>query len=95
MMRKMPDFDYYMLVDQDTVVFADTLAALVLRLQLQVLHPDDDLLSGPSFAYSLPMHPVYTRRDRVASLPPCCLYGAVIPRAPTTGPSPDLAMWLE
>ena len=40
---------------------------------------------GPSFAYSLPMHPVHTRRDRVASLPPRCLYGAVIPRAPPLG----------
>ena len=26
------------------------------------------LVFGPSFAYSLPVHPVHTRRDRVASL---------------------------
>ena len=40
---------------------------------------------GPSFAYSFPMHPVHTCRDRVASLPPCRLYGAVIPIAPPLG----------
>ena len=47
---------------------------------------------GPSFAYSLPMHPVHTRRDRVASLPPCRLYGAAIPRAPPLGPGRALTL---
>ena len=47
---------------------------------------------GPSFAYSLPMHPVHTRRDRLASLPPCCLCGAVIPRAPPLGPGRALTL---
>ena len=46
----------------------------------------------PSFAYSLPMHPVHTHRDRVASLPPCCLYGAVIPIAPPLGPGRALTL---
>ena len=48
--------------------------------------------SGPSFAYSLPMHPVHTRRDRVASLPPCCLYGAAIQRASPLGPGRALTL---
>ena len=47
---------------------------------------------SPSFAYSLPMHPVHTRMDRVASLPPCRLYGAVIPRAPPLGPGRALTL---
>ena len=52
---------------------------------------------GPSFTYSLPMHPVHTRRDRVASLPPCRLYGAGHAKSTTarSGSSPDLATWLE
>ena len=56
-----------------------------------------NLGAGPSFAYSLPMHPVHTRRDRVASLPPCCLYGAAIQSASPLGPGrgPDLAVRLE
>ena len=48
--------------------------------------------AGPSFAYSLPVHPAHTRRDRLASLPPCCLYGAVIPRAPPLGPGRALTL---
>ena len=47
---------------------------------------------GPSFAYSLPVHPVHTRRDRVASLPPCRLHGAAIQRAPPLGPGRALTL---
>ena len=43
-------------------------------------------LEGPSFAYSLPVHYFHTRRDRVASLPPCRLYDAAMQRAPPLGP---------
>ena len=42
-------------------------------------------LLGPSFAYSLPVHSFHTRRDRVASLPPCRLYGAAMRSAPPLG----------
>ena len=49
-------------------------------------------LAGPSFAYSLPMHPVHTRRDRVASLPPCCLHGAAIQSASPLGPGRALTL---
>ena len=53
-------------------------------------------LEGPSFAYSLPVHSLHTRRDRVASLPPCRLHGAAIQKSLTTRArlSPDLAVWL-
>ena len=53
--------------------------------------------SGPSFAYSLPVHFFHTRRDRVVSLPPCRLYGAAVCRARATraGPGLDLALRLE
>ena len=37
--------------------------------------------TGPSFAYSLPVHPFHARRDRVASLTTCRLHGAAIQRA--------------
>ena len=50
------------------------------------------ICAGPSFAYSLAMQPVHTHRDRVASLPPCCLYGAVIPIAPPLGPGRALTL---
>ena len=51
--------------------------------------------NGPSFAYSLPVHPVHTRRDRVASLPPLVWRGHTKSTATRSGPGPDLAMWLE
>ena len=47
---------------------------------------------GPSFAYSLPMHSVHTRRDRVASLPPCRLHDAAIQRASPLGPGRALTL---
>ena len=47
---------------------------------------------GPSCAYSLPIHPVHTRRDRVASLPPCRLHGAAIQRASPLGPGRALTL---
>ena len=46
----------------------------------------------PAFAYSLPVHPVHTRRDRVASLPPCRLYGAAIQSASPLGPGRALTL---
>ena len=41
--------------------------------------------TGPSFAYSLPVHSFHTRRDRVASLTTCRLHGAGIQRASPGG----------
>ena len=41
---------------------------------------------GPSFAYSLPVHAVHARRDRVASLTTCRLHGAAIQSASPLGP---------
>ena len=54
-------------------------------------------MTGPSFDYSLPVHSLHTRRDRVASLTTCCLRGAAIQKSLTTRarPSPDLAVWLK
>ena len=48
--------------------------------------------SGPSFAYSLPVHSFHTRRDRVASLKTCRLYGAAIQRASPLGPGRALTL---
>ena len=48
--------------------------------------------AGPSFAYSRPVHSFHTRRDRVASLPPCRLRGAAIPRASSPGPGRALTL---
>ena len=39
-----------------------------------------------------PMHPVHTRRDRVASLPPCRVYGAATQRASPLGPGRALTL---
>ena len=52
---------------------------------------------GPFFAYSLPVHSFYTRRDRVASLTTCRLQWRGHTKSLTTRarPSPDLAVWLE
>ncbi len=47
---------------------------------------------GPSFAYSLHMRPVHTRRDRVASLTTCRLHGAAIQRASPLGPGRALTL---
>ena len=41
---------------------------------------------GPSFAYSLPVHSLHTRRDRVASSKTCRLHGAAIQSASPLGP---------
>ena len=73
----------------DSVVMLAIPAGVV----VDALELREDLSSGPSFAYSLPMHPVRTRRDRVASLPPCRLYGAAIYiRAPPLGPGRALTL---
>ena len=50
------------------------------------------LVGGPSFAYSLPVHPVHTRRDRVASLTTCRLHGAAIRSASPLGPGRALTL---
>ena len=58
------------------------------RTGSEVLSQEDAAkIFGPSssFAYSHPVHPVHTRRERVASLPPCRLYGAPIQRANHSG----------
>ena len=48
--------------------------------------------SGPSFAYSLPVHSFHTRRDRVASLTTCRSHGAAIQRASPLGPGRALTL---
>ena len=48
--------------------------------------------SGPSFAYSLPVHSFRTRRDRVASLTTCCLHGSAIQSASPLGPGRALTL---
>ena len=47
---------------------------------------------GPSFAYSLPVHSLHTRRDRVASLTTCCLHGTATRRAAPLGPGVRLSL---
>ena len=46
----------------------------------------------PSFAYSLPVHSVHARRDRVATLPTCRLHGAATQRVPPIGPGRALTL---
>ena len=48
--------------------------------------------SGPSFAYSLPVHSSHTRKDRVASLTTCRLHGAAIQKASPPGPGRALTL---
>ena len=56
-------------------------------------HNDNIMITrGPSFAYSLPVHSFYTRRDRVASLTTCRLYGAAIQRDSPLGPGRALTL---
>ena len=58
--------------------------------QVDLIFLTDDmhkLILGPSspFAYSPSLHSSHARRDRVAPLPPCRLYGAAMRRAPLLG----------
>ena len=52
---------------------------------------------GPSFAYSLPVHSLHMRRDRVASLTTCrfAWRGHTKRLATRARPSPDLSVRLE
>ena len=61
-------------------------------MQIDTWNRDKMDISGPSFAYSLPVHSFHTRRDRVASLTTCRLHGAAIQRASPLGPGRALTL---
>ena len=45
----------------------------------------DAYVARPAFAYSPSLHSLHARRDRVAPLPLCRLYGAAMRRTPHLG----------
>ena len=57
----------------------------VLKLEADGTVVHDTRAEGTSFAYSPAVYSFHTRRDRVAPLPPCRLYGAAIQRAHHSG----------
>ena len=78
--RSRPDAVFYQPVPSLARLMPDAVYARAFRIH------------GPSFDYSLPMHSLHTRRDRVVSLTTCRLHGAAIQRASPLGPGRALTL---